>query len=1535
MLFETFAIVCVYSPNSLLKHLKDNSKTPIWSKTNKFVALQTIMYSSEMSKTKRILLKSTKALLYVLCGVLLFVYMLVAVLNTTLFQSFLAAVASDYFSKEWKTKVSIGALEIRPWITVSLKDVYLEDPEGNLVADADYISATLASLELPARVVVSNVYLKDVKYVFAQKNGKINLAFIIDYFKSDKPKEPKKDKKPFELAVDKVKLENIDFSLDLNDNPAPIPEFGVAVNHINFSHIDAVIRDVSVISDSIMATFVRFSATERSGQRIKDIGGKFTVSPKGIFCRDMRLKTDNSDIKLHAAIRTSSWNTYSHFIDSAYCNLYISEGSLVSVKDATYWAPMLKGFDQSFSLSTHIEGTVADAKCEYLSLAANDTKVSLSGSVSGLPDIDNTVFDIALQDLQTTAEGFNSLQFGEMLSSVRLPEMLYSLGTIDMQADFVGLINNFYAKGDITTDIGSLALEAASEKAENGKTSYQCKVESQSFNLGKLLKEPMLGTTSIDLEAKAIPAGLSELFADVQARLDNLHFNGNNYNSVFLDAQMDKGEIDAQCDILDDAIVLNLNCKGEMSDNQWARVRAEITDANLKKINFFSLSDTTALLSTSLFAKVENFDLKNMKAFVDLQSTQIKTQNENFEFEYLNINFNNDSTANSLVLMSDFADVLLKGKYEIEVLAQEIGAIVNRYKPDLELLSASGATNPKRDTINRSIDITSVADFSLKVKDISKICRMLGMDMDLSGGLGLKGKINPQDIFFSELYAGTFSLGEMIFDSISASATTTPEGFTLFAGLKSMKLTDSLTIYNPKVNIDLDGNDLRLLSTFGNQTQNSIGGRLDVHSYFTNTGLQVSFDDSYLLLAENKIKFNDNHLINYRSDGLSFMNFAIVKDNESIVINGDVSDRAEDKLTIAFHNLDISDFNPILSNFGLDMHGRINDKVVLRSLLKDLTLTSNLSIDDLIINDVRLGKAKIGLSNMLSKDEFSADIKMSYTDSKNKQIVPLSIKGRIKPDDKQENLDLIVSMQDFDLKLAQTYLSSLSSYIGGRLSTDRLAIKGKFSQPHIKGNLKFQDAAIKIDMLNTTYSFDDVVYMDDNVFSLKNFVLQDAQKNKITIDGTVSHDNFSSFDLNLKAKADKLKMLDTEESIDAMYYGTVYASADVNLYGNLDFLNIEVAAKTERGTSLTVPLSSKMSANENSYIQFATTELCKEVVQKVAEPLEQSSMGFNIIVELNVNPNAQFFIPMDFNQLKGELSAAGNGDLKIEVGSEKDLSMLGTVNIDNGFFKISVLDMITKAFEIEKGGTLSWSGAPADGVIDLQAVYKTKASLAPILGQEYSKAVDVHSVIKLSGNMTNPQPKFDIRLPNTDANTVERLFMNIDRNDERAMLEQTASLLFVHQFYSSEGSAETSVLESGLSSAFEAAFGQISGMLTDLIKVVDVDMNYSRGSDGSSDRVDLNLSKDYGRVVVNANAGFSGRNDANSNQSDAIIGDAYVEYKMTENFRMRVFNRSNANDFTKYNIAPYTQGVGLFYHRQYDKFKDIFVRTKKDKKENL
>ncbi len=1481
-------------------------------------------------KTRRILSKSLKIILKSLGGVFLLLYILVALLNSSLVQSFTAAKLAEYFSKEWKTKLSIGGLEIRPLLTVSLKDVYLETPEGKLVGDIGFVRASLRSFTLPSRFGVSSVELRDATYVVATQNGKINLAFIIDYFKSDKPKEPKPKKEPFVLEVDRLKMKNVNFHLDLYDNPTPVPEFGVAVNHMNFKNINALIEDIEVIGDSIVADFRRFETWERSGQRIKDLSGGFVVSPSGIRCHNLHLKTDDSDLNLQAEIQTSDWKTYSHFIDSAYCRLTVGKSSVVSMKDATYWAPMLKGFDQTVNLYTKIEGTVADARCEFLQMQTSNTTLSLSGSVKGLPNIDSTVFDVALYDLKTSAPDFNSFEMGEMLSMVKLPSMLDGLGEVQMTANFNGLIDCFTADAQIATEIGDVNLVAHSNKdPKTAKTSYDCALQSDEFNLGGLLGFDMLGSTALDINAMAVPAGLNELIASVEGDLRNLNFNGNRYNSVGLNAKMEKGEVKAELAIIDEAVVMNLDCEGDLLNEQTARLYVDINDANLQKINFFTFSDTTAEVSTSLYARVHKFNLDSMNAFVDFKDTKIKTSDTLLGIEYLNLRVRNDSAGNHIRFKSDLVDANVNGKYQIIGLADDVSRLVSHFMPDLSLISSSAVATPRTDSVYLPLNVSSQADFDVKVKDIGTISRLFDLDMALYGPLDLVGKLNPRDILSAELNCEAFGLGGIRFEGIGLSTQADSSLFTLMVGLERLQLSDSFAIETPKVSVKLSDNELGVLATFGNDSKETIGGRLDLQTYLTNTGLQASFNDSYVSLAGDRIGFNDNHLINYYDGRLGLMNFALVKGKENIVINGEVSDRAEDKLSVTFKNLDIADFNPILGKMGLNLQGEMNDRVVLRSVLKDMTLTSNIRIDDLVINGVNLGNAKIGVNNMGSPKDFAADISMVYSPQGAKQRIPLSIKGRVSPYEKEDNLDLKVKMEEFDLRLIESYLSSFTSYLRGSLSTEELAVRGKFTQPHILGSLQFKDAAMQIDMLNTVYSINDRLYVEDNVISLRDFVLKDVEKNKITINGTVTHENFSNFALNLKAKADKLKILDTDQSPDQMYYGTAYASADVNLTGDLSFLNIEVAATTERGTSLTVPISSKISANESSYITFASKQEIQTAKQISKTPKEESGLGYRVVVDLNVNPIAEILVPLDFNLLKGDLSAAGRGDLRIEVSSESDVSMLGTVTVDNGLFKMSLMDMMTKAFVIEQGGTLAWSGAPSDGVIDLQAIYKTKASLAPLLGPEFSKAVDVQSVIHLSGNLTNPQPKFDIRLPNTDANTVERVFMNIDRNDERAMLEQTASLLFIHQFYSSEGAAENSIVETGLSSAFEAAFGQISGMLTDIIRVVDVDMNYSRGADASSDRVDFNVSKDYGKIVVNANAGFSGRNETETAQADAIIGDAYVEYKMTDNFRLRVFNRSNADDFTKYNIAPYTQGVGLFYQRQYDKFKDIFIRKRK------
>ncbi|MBO7224563.1 MAG: hypothetical protein J6V35_01470 [Bacteroidales bacterium] len=431
------------------------------------------------NKTKRIAICTLKVLGKTLLAIFIFLYLFIAILNSTIVQSFLAAKVSDYFSKEWNAKVSIGSLEIRPLLTVGLKDVYLESPQKDTIATIGYLEASLKNFEFIKGLEFSNVRLDNANYTLAIENNKLNLSFIIDYFKSNKPKDDK-DKEPYVIRVDRCSLNNVNFRLDLNDNPTPIPEFGVAINHMQYNQINGVLDDIVVINDSINVNIKRFSTKERSGLTLKNLKGKFIVSPRGITCKSMHIQTEESDLKLYASIKTDSWKTYSYFIDSADCFLFLQRGSKAGMKDATYWAPMLKGLDQKCEVGAIIKGTVADAKCSFIELKTGNTYIRGKGSVKGLPNIDKTFFDVELAELKSSSKDFNKIEFGQMLSNVKLPELLHSLGEISMSADFKGFLHNFDAQAKISTEVGDIDLIGASNR-ENPKDNitYQAKINSK------------------------------------------------------------------------------------------------------------------------------------------------------------------------------------------------------------------------------------------------------------------------------------------------------------------------------------------------------------------------------------------------------------------------------------------------------------------------------------------------------------------------------------------------------------------------------------------------------------------------------------------------------------------------------------------------------------------------------------------------------------------------------------------------------------------------------------------------------------------------------------------------------------------------------------------------------------------------------------------------------------------------------------------------------------------------------------------------
>jgi hypothetical protein len=120
-------------------------------------------------------------------------------------------------------------------------------------------------------------------------------------------------------------------------------------------------------------------------------------------------------------------------------------------------------------------------------------------------------------------------------------------------------------------------------------------------------------------------------------------------------------------------------------------------------------------------------------------------------------------------------------------------------------------------------------------------------------------------------------------------------------------------------------------------------------------------------------------------------------------------------------------------------------------------------------------------------------------------------------------------------------------------------------------------------------------------------------------------------------------------------------------------------------------------------------------------------------------------------------------------------------------------------------------------------------------------------------------------------------------------------------------------------------------MLSQISNDFNIGINYMPGDRVSDEQLEVALSTQLldDRLIIDGNLDVSGSN-ANSQKTSAIVGDFNIEYKLTPDgrFRVKAFNRSNdLSLYTQY--SPYTQGVGIFYRKEFNNIREFFYRPKK------
>jgi hypothetical protein len=494
------------------------------------------------------------------------------------------------------------------------------------------------------------------------------------------------------------------------------------------------------------------------------------------------------------------------------------------------------------------------------------------------------------------------------------------------------------------------------------------------------------------------------------------------------------------------------------------------------------------------------------------------------------------------------------------------------------------------------------------------------------------------------------------------------------------------------------------------------------------------------------------------------------------------------------------------------------------------------------------------------------------------------------------------------------------------MATGNVFIRGSKTKPEITGEINLIRAAMLIDYLNVKYFFADQLKFDRNRFYFENLVVNDSLNNQGIANGSIYHDYLTNFSIDLNIATTNLVAMNTNRSQNEAFYGQILGGGNFRIHGPFDNLNMEITARSEKGTSIKIPVSYGTDVGTSDYIVFAGTE---DDFAKEDENYTVDMRGLNLILDLDVTNDAdiQMFMPNNM----GTLRAKGKGDIKMTIDPAGNLGMEGEYVIDRGSFFFTLGSILNRTFEISRGSRVTWTGDPYNAQINMKAVYKVKTTLGEYGPPEDSATrVPVNCIIKLTNNLINPEISFSIEFPDLKEDVKQTIYSRLDTTDQAEMSRQMISLLVMNNFYQPSGFSGSVGFNT-----FDLVTNQLNNWLSQISNDFDIGVKYRPGDDISSREVEVALSTQLfdERVLIDGNLGMR-ENSATSQNTNNIVGEVTVEVKITTDgrFRAKAFNKSNNNYLYK-NYAPYTQGVGLFYTQEFNRMSELFMRRKHKEKD--
>lgn len=1454
--------------------------------------------------------------------------------RTSTVQTWLAQMATSYLSAELNTEMHIGKVDIFFFDRVALDDVFVRDQSGDTLASLGSIKVVLSSLDIANnKFTLSNIALENGRVGISRDSleGAYNYWFITDYF--DSGKKTRKKKNPTDLTVKSLTIEHVDITYD--DYRKSYSDYGMDYDHLAFKDVILHADAFKNKGKSYSFNLERFSTTEKSGLKLKRLKAQCRINEKGIFLSNLKINTSRS--RIYASkfnLRMDGLTAIRSFVDSVTFQGII-DSSRVNLIDVSYFAPALKGMYQEVSLSATLTHKVKDLKISDFDLRTGKRTI-LRGTIQ-LPDFRSLESSFLKENLQyafVDLEDLKALRLPDRVEEkfISLNPMVSRLGYFEVKnLDLVGYWSQFVLSSkQISTGLGTVKLDngllftaipqaGGYEFERSANSNYDVYVDS--FNLGRFIDDPMFGKVNGKLFLGGV-VGQKDVIrlTKLEGELNSVGFNNYNYTNIAVqNGSYINNRFDATVEINDPHLQLVFDGFIDLNKGQTFDFVTTIPKADLGRLHF-TKSENTSLVA-NLEVKMKGSDLSNYSGSIVLHEFTYTEDSNSISIPDLSMTLDRGSAKDYVQIRSAVADVNIEGKINPATIATSFNNLLSgplsayfQYKPF-----------PKK-----TFD-SNVFDLDMTVKNEDEVLAIFVPGLDLSYGTKLKAHYDAADRLTT---LNVTEASQITYDSIVVRDLNVVHSFTegyskteVNAGY--FALNDSL--YVRAVDIDVNGTDNVFKTTaLWNQGMQDPADFRFTTTLAEGSRVKILLRPSYFSIKNQLWEIMNTSELNYAENRMEIDHLVLEHEEQFVAINGVLSDRQEDVVTVNINNVHLNEISSFI-NTNMTMEGFVNGDVRISTPFTAFRADGDLTVKDLVINEEPIGDVVVNAlwDNEKERMVVNGDLKYLGNDT-------FEFTGDYYPYKETDNIDVDLDFNGMDLQFANAFIDpTVVRDIRGKVKGN-ISITGRIEAPKIDGKLKLDNGNVKIDFLGVNFKLNGPIKFDgrNSLFTIDNMPVTDEEGHTASLSASISHTDFAQWSCDVgidmeydyshsngwggTQRIDKFLVLNTRYKEGEIFYGKAYVTGTANIFVTEDDVNIDVNARTEKGTWIDLPMYGNAEISEVDFIDYG---------EKVKEDVKKDLSGLNLNLNFDVTEDAT--VKLIFNDKTGdEIVASGNGDLHIRLDELNDVYMTGKYILAKNSRYNFVMGPVKQTFNIREGSRIDWTGSAYNANLDIKAYQVVRASLNEITqdviegGPAASATQDIECVMHITETLNAPLISLDIQAPN--ASQSGKAILARIRSDKDELQKQFFSLLLFKKFVPLNGQGT-----GGTGGIADVVTNQLNTILDGMSDRLKVRLDYDEEELTNEQQLTVGLKTQLNdRIIISSNFGVSGADNADGQTQTSLVGDMRLEYLINDDgsFRVNIFNESNETSVIQdKSNGLFTQGVGLHYQEDFNTLKDFKV----------